>query len=154
AAIDEVVSDEMPLLKEKGQEIIIEIADDVADVYVDEMRLKQVMLNIVNNAIKFTPDNKKIVIKADNVDEMVKISVIDSGIGIKEDDIGKLFKKFVQIDQSNSRSFGGTGLGLTIAKELVELMGGRIDVESEYGKGSTFSIYLPQETSINHDAAS
>ena len=151
AAINDTVHDEMPLLKEKGQEVILEIADDVADVYVDEMRLKQVLLNLINNAIKFTPDNGKIVIKADNVDKMVKISIIDNGIGIKETDMGQLFKKFVQIDQSDSRSFGGTGLGLTIAKDMVELMGGHIDVESEYGKGSTFSIFLPQKDSGKAD---
>ena len=153
-AINDAVGDEMLLMKQKKHDVVLKIADDVADIHADKLRFKQVLLNLINNAIKFTPDNGRIVIKAVNADEMVKISVIDNGIGIKEDDIGKLFQKFVQVDQSDSRNFGGTGLGLTIVKDLVELMGGHIDVESEYGKGSTFSIFMPQETSRKHNAAS
>jgi len=103
------------------------------------------LTNLLNNAIKFTPDNRRIVIKADNVDEMVKISIIDNGIGIKAEDLERIFENFVQVDQSNSRSFGGTGLGLAIVRDLMKHMGGSIEVESEYGKGSTFSIFIPKE---------
>ena len=144
AAISDAVEDGMPLLKQKSQEVIIEIADDVTDTHADALRLKQVLLNLISNAVKFTDDGGRIVIKADNFDDMVKISVTDDGIGIKKADLKKLFKRFVQVDQTHARRFGGTGLGLAIAKNIVELMGGWIDVESEYGKGSIFSVFIPQ----------
>jgi len=146
--LSDTVADEMPSINQKGQEIILEVQDGVSDVHTDKMRLKQVLTNLINNAIKFTPDNGRIIIKADNVGKMVKISIIDNGIGIKEEDLGKIFDNFVQIDQSNSRSFGGTGLGLAIVRDLMKHMGGSIDVESEYDKGSTFSIFIPQEEPI------
>ena len=146
--LSDTIEDEMPSIKQKGQEIILEIADGVSKVHADKLRLKQVLTNLVNNAIKFTPANGRIVIKADNVDEMVKISIIDNGIGIKAEDLGKIFDNFVQVDQSNSRSFGGTGLGLAIVRDLMKHMGGSIEVESEYGKGSIFSIFIPEEEPI------
>ena len=149
AILADTAEDEMPLAKQKGHELILEVPDEISDVHVDKMRLKQVLTNIINNAIKFTPDNGRIVIKADNADEMVKISIIDNGIGIKEENMGKIFDNFVQVDQSNSRIYGGTGLGLAIARDLVKHMGGRIDAESEYGKGSIFNIFMPQDTPSN-----
>src|SRR5665648_611379 len=147
--LSDTIEDEMSSIKQKGQEVILEVSAGVSKVHADKMRLKQVLTNLINNAIKFTPDNGRIIIKADNVGKMVKISIIDNGIGIKEEDLGKIFDNFVQIDQSNSRSFGGTGLGLAIVRDLMKHMGGSIDVESEYGKGSTFSIFIPQEEPIN-----
>ena len=149
AILADTAEDEMPLAKQKGHELILEVPDGISDVHVDKMRLKQVLTNIINNAIKFTPDNGRIVIKADNADEMVKISIIDNGIGIKEENMGKIFDNFIQVDQSNSRIYGGTGLGLAIARDLVKHMGGRIDAESEYGKGSIFNIFMPQDTPSN-----
>ncbi|HZK62149.1 MAG TPA: PAS domain S-box protein [Anaerovoracaceae bacterium] len=143
--LSDTIEDEMPSIKQKGQEIILEVPDGVSDVHADKMRLKQVLTNLINNAIKFTPDNGKIVIKADNADEMVKISIIDNGIGIKSEDLERIFDNFVQVDQSNTRAFGGTGLGLTIVRDLMKHMGGSIEVESEYGKGSIFSVLMPQE---------
>lgn len=141
--IKDVMRDEMPLIIDKDHKISVEIADGVGDVRADRIRFKQVLLNLVNNAIKFTPECGRIIIRADNAGDMVRISVIDNGIGLKEEDIDRLFNRFVQIDQSNTRSAGGSGLGLAIVKEMMELMEGSIDVESEYGKGATFSILLP-----------
>ena len=139
----------MPFIKEKQHETIVEIAEGTADIHADKLRFSQVLLNLINNAVKFTDDNGKIVIKADNHGDMVKVSVADSGIGIKSEDMDKLFQRFVQIEQSASRRFGGTGLGLTITKNMVELMGGNIDVHSEYGNGTTFNIFLPQAKMMN-----
>lgn len=160
AIINDVVSGEKPLLKKKHHELTVAVADDVDYLCADMGRFRQILLNLVNNAIKFTPDKGKIIIRVDRVDKvdtvddagaMAKLSVIDNGIGIKKEDMDKLFKRFVQIDQSNSRNFEGSGLGLAIVKEMVELMGGTIDVESEFGKGSTFSILFPITQSHDND---
>lgn len=141
--IKDITNDEMLLLNSKQHDLTVDVADDVDYVCADRVRLRQLLLILLNNAIKFTPEKKRIVVKADNAGNMVKISVIDNGIGIKEVDMDKLFKRFVQIDQSDSRNFEGVGLGLAIVKEMAELMGGTVDVQSEYGKGTTFSLLFP-----------
>ena len=148
-SIKDAIEDVMPLIKDKQHETVIEIAEGVDNVYADGIRLKQVLLNFVSNAIKFTPDNGKIIVKANSEGDMVRISVIDNGIGMRQEDVGKLFNRFIQVDQSNTRRVGGAGLGLAIVKELMELMGGSIDLESEFGKGSTFSVLLPVAQSQN-----
>ena len=147
--INEALHNEMPLIMEKQHETIVEIAEGISDIHVDRVRFTQVLLNLINNAVKFTEDNGKIIIKADNHGDMVKVSVADNGIGIRSEDMDKLFQRFVQIEQSVSRRFEGTGLGLTITKNMVELMGGSIDVHSEYGTGTTFNIFLPQAKAMN-----
>lgn len=150
--ITDVMFDEVLLAKNMPHETAIEIADGVANVCADKVRLKQVLLNLVGNAIKFTPGKGRIVIKAENMGEMVRISVIDNGIGIKEEDMSKLFNRFVQIDPTNSRKVGGTGLGLAIVKDMMELMNGSVELESEFGKGTTFNILLPKATGKNHSS--
>ncbi len=110
----------------------------------DILRFKQVLFNLLNNAIKFSkPEGGIITITTKKEGEMVKISISDTGIGIKEENIGKLFKEFEQLDSGISRKYGGTGLGLAISKKLLELQGGKIWVESKYGEGSTFTFLLP-----------
>ncbi|HOD40695.1 MAG: Sensory/regulatory protein RpfC [bacterium ADurb.Bin243] len=115
----------------------------------DIVRLKQVVLNLVNNAIKFTPENKtiKLIASLENETEVscdIKISVIDEGIGISEENQKKLFSSFIQADASHTRKFGGTGLGLVISEKLVRLMGGGgIKVMSAVNEGSCFSFVLP-----------
>ncbi len=114
----------------------------------DPVRIRQILTNLVGNAVKFT--NKGEVIVRVTMDEMlspgtpgVRISVSDSGIGISPEGVKRLFQSFSQVDSSSTRQFGGTGLGLAISKQLAELMGGRIGVDSEQGKGSTFWVVLP-----------
>ncbi|MGL1890953.1 MAG: response regulator [Spirochaetaceae bacterium] len=108
----------------------------------DPLRLGQVLLNLTNNAIKFTAQGEiEVSVKVESINEVevvLKFEVRDTGIGLTEEQIGKLFNSFAQADSSITRKFGGTGLGLTISKRLSELMGGGIGVRSEYGKGSTF----------------
>jgi signal transduction histidine kinase len=108
----------------------------------DARRLTQVLLNLVGNAIKFT-DQGKVVISAARAGENFEISVIDTGPGIAPADQAKIFEEFQQVDNTSTRKKGGTGLGLSISRKIVELHGGRITVESEVGKGSTFKVTLP-----------
>jgi len=110
----------------------------------DKQKFKQVFFNLLSNAVKFSKANGgKITITTRKYNEDVKISVSDTGIGIKKEDLAKLFNKFQQIDTGISRKYGGTGLGLSISKKLVELHGGRIWAESKYGEGSIFNFQLP-----------
>lgn len=110
----------------------------------DKERIHQVITNLVGNAIKFTPAEGKVTIKASLVDKMISVSVTDNGIGISEKDIGKLFTKFGKLETgTNIPSSAGTGLGLYISKNIVELSGGTIKVESEPNKGSIFTFTLP-----------
>ena len=117
-------------------------------VFADGGRVRQVLLNLLSNAIKFTPDGGRITVVAAPVngadDSVVRITVTDTGIGIAPEDQPKLFKEFSQLDASASRKYEGTGLGLALSRQLVELHGGSMGVESEMGKGSTFWFTLPQ----------
>ncbi|MEM8638731.1 MAG: ATP-binding protein [Cyanobacteria bacterium P01_G01_bin.54] len=121
----------------------IEVEPDLFEV--DERRMRQVLLNLLNNAIKFTPDGGKITLTAngDRTEQILRLAVQDTGIGIAEADMPKLFESFVQIESSLSRRYDGTGLGLALVRRLVELHGGSIAVESEVGVGSCFTVALP-----------
>ena len=118
----------------------------------DEQRLTQVITNLVSNSIKFTPNNGKIGLEAKRLNDdgdkktcVLELRVTDTGIGISEEQHGKLFQSFVQVDSSISRKFGGTGLGLAISKTIVEMMQGNIRVESKLGQGSTFIFTIKAE---------
>ena len=129
--------------QDKGLEFLFHTTPDVPNALVgDSLRLGQILINLANNAVKFT-DKGEIVISAEVVEEnekdiKLKFAVRDTGIGLTEEQIGKLFQSFSQADTSTTRKYGGTGLGLTISKSLAELMGGEIWVESTYGEGSSF----------------
>ncbi|MCR5691745.1 MAG: hypothetical protein K6G62_05955, partial [Eubacterium sp.] len=115
----------------------------------DEIRIRQVLLNIINNAIKYTREGRvdvEVSAEAGEIPEeiILVVKVADTGIGIREEDKDKLFMSFERLDEKKNRNIEGTGLGLHITYRLVEMMGGRIDVESKYGVGSTFTIVLPQ----------
>jgi PAS domain S-box-containing protein len=134
---------------QKGLELIFEISPHVPNsLFGDPLRLGQVLTNLTNNAIKFT-DHGEVIIriqshKSDVSDKVVlEFSVIDTGIGISQTQLDKLFKSFSQADPYITRKYGGTGLGLSICKGLIEIMGGSIDVKSTFGKGSTFSFRCP-----------
>lgn len=142
ASINKVKEAVGPLSAKKGVILIVNIADDVTDIVGDMRRVEQVLLNLLSNAVKFT-DEGHVKVSAEIYQNNVVISISDTGIGIKREDIDKLFKPFLQIDSGLSRKYEGTGLGLSICKKLVKLMGGEIIVESEYGKGSIFTFTLP-----------
>lgn len=136
--------------KGKPVELVANVSDSVPrKLYGDIGRVKQVIINIMGNALKFTHEGKVTLRVSWQQEEndlgRLYVSVTDTGIGIKEEDIGKLFNAFEQVDMKKNRGVEGTGLGLSISKLLVENMGGSIQVESEYGKGSTFSFDIVQK---------
>ena len=136
-------------LDEKHQKFTVSVDKNIPRILVgDDHRLAQVITNLLGNAIKFTPENGSISLDTEFLGEKdgictIKVSVTDTGIGISPEQQGLLFLSFQQADTSTVRRFGGTGLGLAISKNIVEIMGGEIWVESELGKGSTFSFIFP-----------
>lgn len=139
------------LIKEKGikNNIVLKIGLDPALDFIeaDKHRFEQILFNLLGNAIKFSkPGGATITLIAKKEGDMARFSITDTGIGIKEKDMGKLFKEFVQLDPGVSRKYGGSGLGLAISKKLVELHKGNIWAESKYGEGSTFTFLLPIKT--------
>ena len=143
--MDKFIKTNQPTVEAKGLKLVCNVAEDIPDKLIsDELRLTQILNNLLSNAVKFTSVGQiviKVIKSMDFPEEMeLFFMVIDSGIGISEDDKDKLFKSFSQVDASITRRFGGTGLGLSIVKNLVRMMGGDVNVESEKGKGSTFSF--------------
>ncbi len=133
-----------PLAEAKGLAFFLEIEDSLQGVWLgDAVRVRQLIQNLISNALKFTSEGEVHTRISAIRGEGLTIAVRDTGIGVATIDIPKLFEKFVQADSSTTRRYGGTGLGLTICQEIVELMGGLITVTSELGKGSTFEIRLP-----------
>jgi len=131
------------------------VVDPNVDVVVaDPLRLKQVILNLLTNAVKFTPTGGRIEARAQRVDGEILVSVEDSGIGIAEDDLERIFESFQQGPRSGSGAAEGTGLGLTLSKRIVELHGGRLWVESRIGHGSTFTFAIPAPSSTTERSTS
>ncbi len=154
--INDVSNIIMTRIGSKELELTVDVNPDLpTGLYGDNVRIKQVMVNIANNAVKFTKEGN-VHIKVDflqTTDDMIEliVSITDTGSGIKESDMDKLFQSFQQLDSKRNRNIEGTGLGLAICKQLVTLMKGKIHVDSVYGKGSTFSFVIPQKvTDIHH----
>jgi signal transduction histidine kinase len=141
--LDEIVSNLRSISEKKQIQVSREIAPEITSIYVDHGRFKQIMINLLSNALKFTPANGQITIIAKSEKEFIHISVIDTGIGISHDNIDRIFNEFEQVDGSRTRKFEGTGLGLALSRRLVELHGGEIWVESELEKGTKFTFSIP-----------
>lgn len=154
SVINDVSNIIMTRIGSKELELTVDVNPDLpSGLYGDNIRIKQVMVNLANNAVKFTKEGN-VHVKVDfwQTDEEtieLSISITDTGSGIKESDMGKLFKSFQQLDSKRNRNIEGTGLGLAICKQLVSLMNGKIHVDSVYGKGSTFSFVIPQRVTNN-----
>jgi len=151
--INDVVNIIKMRIAESGLRFDIKIDSNIPNSLLgDETRIRQVLLNILNNAVKYT---KKGFISLSASGEatgntvFLTIEIADSGSGIKPEDLGKLFGEFVQVDMGSKKGVEGTGLGLAIAKNLVKMMNGDLSIKSEYGKGSTFTVKLPQKISVN-----
>ena len=125
------------------------IDERIGEVRADERKVKQILLNLLSNAVKFTPEGGRIDVDAAPADDGVQISVSDTGIGIAPDDQQTIFEEFRQVGTDYAHKREGTGLGLTLTKKFVEMHGGKIWVESQPGKGSTFTFTLPGYKSIS-----
>jgi signal transduction histidine kinase len=130
--------------------IVIEVARDLPEIETDLAKFKQVLFNLLSNAVKFTPGGGKVTLATRVADEQLVIAVRDTGIGISPEDQEKIFEEFYQVGASRTQE--GTGLGLALTRRLVELHHGRLDVESEPGAGSTFTVTLPlHQAEIGHE---
>lgn len=151
--ISKVVSDCVDKMdiaaKQKSQSITLGIMDDMPIIIGDKDRIEQVIINIISNSIKYTPENGKINVKLSKDGEYISIKVIDNGIGIPKEDTIRLFERFYRVDKARSRVLGGTGLGLSIAKQIVEAHKGSISLKSVYGEGTVVTIKLPLELDVN-----
>ncbi len=141
-SIERVVRLISPMAEQKGLDLEVEIADGVASVTSDQRRLEQVMLNLLNNAVKFT-EQGGIRISCRTDGDHCLVSVADTGIGIREEEMAGLFQPFHQVDTSLVRKREGTGLGLSISRKLMVMMGGAIEVQSRWGRGSSFTLRFP-----------
>jgi len=139
--VEDVIKIVSPLVNKKGLKITQEVPEGIK-IISDKRRVKQVLMNYISNAVKFT-DQGSIKIKVGILDSNIELCVSDTGIGMKKEDMKKLFKPFQQIDMSSTKQYEGTGLGLYLCKKMVSLMGGDVSVKSKYGKGSEFAFILP-----------
>jgi two-component system phosphate regulon sensor histidine kinase PhoR len=128
---------------EKDLRISVNLPQQVPDIAADRRRLAEVLQNLLDNAMQYTPAGGQITVSASADDSEVTFTVSDTGIGIPQADQPRIFERFYRVDVARSREVGGTGLGLAIAKHLVEVHGGRIWVESEVGQGSQFHFSVP-----------
>ena len=141
-ALIEVANILHPLATKKNIRIIVDCEEDF-EVYADYQKIQQILYNLVNNAIKYSPENDEVEIIAEKSKKMFRLKVHDNGIGIDKKYHGKIFAKFVQLDSAYTKKESSTGLGLTITKELTELHGGKISIVSEVNNGSTFIVEIP-----------
>ena len=130
--------------EQAGIDLLFDVADYSARVQGDEEHLRLVFLQLLDNAIKFSPNGGEVIVRVWSDDERVHASVQDHGIGIAPEHIGRIFERFYQVDGSTTRRYGGVGIGLAVVWEIVEMHGGSVDVQSEPGVGSTFTVTLPR----------
>jgi PAS domain S-box-containing protein len=152
AEVASAVSEKLRPLADQGElRIINEVSPDIPAIEADRMRIEQVLTNLVQNAIKFTPPSGSVTLRAQDLGEEVQVSVSDTGIGIPANELQRIFDRFYQVDNSSTRHYRGTGLGLTISKHIVEYHHGRIWAESTEGKGSAFFFVLPKQIAVEED---
>ena len=119
------------------------VRENIAPIRADKDKLVQIFVNILDNAVKFTPESGKVTIAADESDAYAVVSIIDTGIGVPKDEIQRLGERFYRVDKTRSRDLGGTGLGLSIVKHLMIAHGGRMEIESQFGRGTKVSLFFP-----------
>ena len=147
--VSEAVANAMALVRERAQKHAIALGQEVdaalGTIVADERKFKQILLNLLSNAVKFTPDGGRIDVRAHGNGGDVVVAVHDTGIGIAPEDQAAVFEEFRQVGRNYTNKQEGTGLGLTLTRKFVELHGGRIWLESEPGKGSTFTFSIPRQ---------
>lgn len=146
--VDEIVSSNQALIEKNRNTLQVKCPGDIGDMHADITKVRQILLNVLSNATKFT-QNGTITLSISpqllNNENFVSFKVQDTGIGMTPEQISKLFQEFTQADSSTTKKFGGTGLGLALSRKFTRMMGGEIDVASNHGKGSTFTINIPRE---------
>jgi signal transduction histidine kinase len=143
--IDEVIGTARQLAEQNKNRLLVEVQENLGALNVDPMRLRQILLNLLSNACKFTKQGEVALRgrRVSNGGHFVELSVSDTGIGMTPQQQAKLFEEFSQADATTAQRFGGTGLGLAITRKLARMMGGEVTVTSELGKGSVFTVRLP-----------
>jgi ABC-type polar amino acid transport system ATPase subunit/two-component sensor histidine kinase len=137
-----------PLLDKNSNKFVVKIDKSIETMKNDETKLKQVLLNMISNSSKFTKEGKVSLIISEEAKNRIKFEISDTGIGMTENQLENVFEEFTQAETSTSKDYGGTGLGLPICKKLTELMGGKIEVQSKIGEGTTFSITVPKTIEV------
>ncbi len=143
AMIHDVVSTMTLVASEKGHRLQFKQSSELPEFYGDSDKLEQVLYNIISNSIKYTPNGGKIIVRAGKVYHEIQIEVQDTGIGIPEKDLSRIFERFYRVDKARSRELGGTGLGLAISKSIIDSHGGQIHIDSKPGEGTSVLITLP-----------
>ena len=148
--INEVVDTARPLAEQNNNRLMVKCQENLGSLTVDPMRLRQILLNLLSNACKFTKQGEVTLLARKLVNEgnWIEFAVSDTGIGMTPEQQAKLFEEFTQADSSTARQYGGTGLGLAITRKLARMMGGDVTLTSEAGKGSTFTVRLPADTDM------
>ena len=148
--MDDLVDTVTPLTQKNGNRLTVKYADDIGDMKADAMKVRQILLNLLSNAAKFTKEGTiAVAVRAADVDgrRFVRFSVTDTGVGMTPEQAAKVFDAFTQADVTTTRKYGGTGLGLALVSRFCQLMGGRVEVESRVSEGSCFAVHLPLEVS-------
>ncbi|MBL8179651.1 MAG: HAMP domain-containing protein, partial [Bryobacterales bacterium] len=143
ALVQDCVDSIMPIAAKKRIRILVEPAPVKSEVYCDSEAVHQILSNLLDNAIKYTPEGGAIHVSSLRKSSLMEVAVRDTGIGIPEEDQPRLFERFYRVDKARSRELGGTGLGLAIVKHLAKAMGGEVGVRSQHGDGATFWFTLP-----------
>jgi signal transduction histidine kinase len=141
--LNEVITKIRPQVAEKQLELEVVLPEKMPEPELDKDKVAAVLVNLLGNAVKYTPEGGRVTFRVNIKDHQIEISIEDSGVGIADDEIGKVFDKFFRSSDPRVQAETGTGLGLALAQEVVRLHGGKITVESELNKGSTFSVTLP-----------
>jgi signal transduction histidine kinase len=141
--MDSVASMAEPLASAKGLSFDVDVEPRDLSMKTDPVKLRQVLLNLLSNAVKYT-EKGGITLRSEARDGVVNFLVSDTGVGVGEEHLDKIFEPFWQVEQTTTRRSGGTGLGLAVTRQFVDLLDGKIDVSSELGRGSTFTVTLPR----------
>ena len=152
--VDEVSAIMRPIASKRNITIIVEASAQVDIVTLDQLKIKQVLYNLLSNAVKFSYDNGevKVIVGLDS-QQRLQLQVKDYGVGIKNEDLPRIFREFEQLDSGAARRFPGTGLGLALTKRIIELHRGSITVQSELGKGSTFMVTIPRQAASSEESS-
>ncbi|MCE1246017.1 MAG: ATP-binding protein [Firmicutes bacterium] len=151
ALIESVLTVLQHLAQKEDVELVIKTGDDIPNVVVDEDRMKQVLLNLIHNAVKYSPKGEKVVVEIKKLTREVQVSVSDKGVGIPQNHLNRIFERFYRVEKDRAGKTGGRGLGLAIARHIVEVHGGTIGAKSNPGEGSTFYFTIPTDLVFPRD---